>query len=61
VFDASIGYRLPRRWGTLSIDARNLFDSKFRFQDIDPKNSTIAPRQLVMFRASFSLDHLLLH
>jgi tetratricopeptide (TPR) repeat protein len=58
VYDASIGYRLPRRWGTLSVDALNLFDSKFRFQDIDPQNSTIAPGRLVMFRASFSLDHL---
>jgi outer membrane receptor protein involved in Fe transport len=61
VFDASIGYRLPRRWGTLSIDARNVFDSKFRFQDIDPQNSTIAPGRLLMFRASFSLDKLFLH
>ena len=58
VFDASIGYRLPRRWGTLSVDGFNLFDSKFRFQDIDPQNSTIAPGRLVMFRASFSLDQL---
>ena len=58
VFDASIGYRLPSRWGTLSVDGFNLFDSKFRFQDIDPQNPTIAPGRLVMFRASFSLDQL---
>jgi hypothetical protein len=60
VFDGSLGYRLPNRWGTLSVDVRNIFDSRFRFQDIDPKNSTVAPRQLVLFRASFSLDNLFL-
>jgi hypothetical protein len=59
VFDGAVGYRLPKRWGTLSVDVRNLFDSKFRFQDIDPQNSTIAPGRLVMFRASLSLEHLL--
>jgi hypothetical protein len=31
--DAGLGYRLPRRWGIVALEARNLFNSRFRFQD----------------------------
>ncbi|MEO8007887.1 MAG: tetratricopeptide repeat protein [Betaproteobacteria bacterium] len=31
--DASLGYRLPRRLGIISLNATNLFDRSFRFQD----------------------------
>ncbi len=30
--DASIGYRLPRRYGLLSLDVKNLFDEEFEYQ-----------------------------
>jgi hypothetical protein len=33
IFDASIGYRLPRRLGSISISATNLFDNEFSFLD----------------------------
>ena len=36
VLDASIGYRLPRRWGLITLEGRNLLDEHFRFQDTDP-------------------------
>ena len=31
--DLSLGYRLPKRWGLLSVDVRNLFGTSFEFQD----------------------------
>jgi tetratricopeptide (TPR) repeat protein len=54
VLDASIGYRLPNRWGIITLEARNLFDESFRFQDTDPANPTISPDRVVMLR--FTLE-----
>jgi len=31
--DASIGYRLPKRRGAISLEVKNLFDEDFRYQD----------------------------
>jgi outer membrane receptor protein involved in Fe transport len=33
IVDASIGWRFPKRFGVATLTARNLFDTKFRFQD----------------------------
>ncbi len=33
VTDLSLGYRLPKRLGTVSLSAKNLFDETFNFQD----------------------------
>ena len=35
VVDALIGYRLPRRYGFVSLEVRNLFDEDFLFQDMN--------------------------
>jgi tetratricopeptide (TPR) repeat protein len=53
--DASIGYRLPKRYGLISIVAKNLFDKDFRFQDTDPGNPLILPERLVVLRFTLSL------
>lgn len=53
VFDASIGYRLPKRFGIITITGKNLFNKKFNFQDTDPSNPTIQPKQLII--AKFTL------
>ena len=45
ICDLSLGYRLPRRYGVVSIDAKNLFNKEFRFHDVDFQNGTI-PRVL---------------
>ncbi|NOU23887.1 MAG: TonB-dependent receptor [Methyloglobulus sp.] len=34
VLDASVGYRLPNRKGIISIEAKNLLDKKFRYEDL---------------------------
>jgi outer membrane receptor protein involved in Fe transport len=50
VTDTSIGYRLPNRWGLVTLEARNLFDQRFRFQDTDPGNPTLYPQRLILVR-----------
>ena len=46
VVDVGLGYRLPKRWGILSLEARNVFDKQFRFQDysFQTADATINPR-----------------
>jgi outer membrane receptor protein involved in Fe transport len=39
VVDAVVGYRFPHRYGMISLDATNLFDTDFKFQD----NSFLVP------------------
>ena len=50
VVNATLGYRLPKRWGLLTLEARNLFDARFKFQDTDPANPLILPNRLVFAR-----------
>jgi tetratricopeptide (TPR) repeat protein len=46
-FDASISYRLPKRYGLVTLTANNLFDERFHFQDVDPTNPRIFPERMV--------------
>jgi hypothetical protein len=50
VLDAFVGYRLANRRGLLSLNADNLLDESFQFQDIDPTNPSIFPERLISFR-----------
>jgi outer membrane receptor protein involved in Fe transport len=50
IVDAAIGYRLPKRWGLITIEARNLFDQGFKFQDTAPENPVISPERWVFAR-----------
>jgi tetratricopeptide (TPR) repeat protein len=50
VADAAIAYRLPKRWGLISIEGRNLFDQKFAFQDTDPSNPRMIPDRVILLR-----------
>ncbi|MEN6439816.1 MAG: TonB-dependent receptor, partial [Syntrophobacter sp.] len=52
--DASLGVLLPGRWGVISLEARNLFDQSYNFQDTDPANPTISPRRLIFLRYTIS-------
>lgn len=54
VVDASISYRLPRRFGILTFEAKNLFDETFKFQDTDPRNPRIASGSLVLAKLTLS-------
>lgn len=50
VVDSALGYRLPKRYGIVSLEVKNLFDEDFRFQDTDPTNPSIQPERFVFAR-----------
>jgi len=56
VFDAFLGYRLPNRRGILSLNAENLLDERFRFQDSDPENMSIVPERVISMRFTLAFD-----
>jgi tetratricopeptide (TPR) repeat protein len=56
VVDAFVGYRLPNRRGLLSLNADNLLDEPFQFQDIDPTNPSLFPERLVSLRFTLAFD-----
>ena len=41
--DAAINYRLPQRYGFITVGATNLLDRKFKYQETDFNNPTIQP------------------
>jgi tetratricopeptide (TPR) repeat protein len=53
IIDAGLGYRLPKHRGFVLLEAKNLFDEKFQFQDTDPENPKISPAQLIIFKLTF--------
>ena len=55
VVDASIGYRLPKRYGRLTFEAKNLFNEKFHFQDTDPGNPQVRPGRLAVLRVTLGM------
>lgn len=54
VVDASMGYRLPKRWGMFTIGARNMLDEDFRLQEIDFGNPSIQPDRIIFTRLTLS-------
>ena len=52
--DTTLGYRLPKRRGVLSLNVENLFDKDFRYQDIDPENPGVVPERFAYFRFTLS-------
>ena len=51
--DASIAYRLPKRFGLFTIEAKNILDESFKYHDTDPENPRLQPESLVI--AKFAL------
>jgi hypothetical protein len=56
VVDAFVGYRLANRRGLLSLNADNLLDERFQFQDIDPTNPSLFPERLISLRFTLAFD-----
>lgn len=52
--DAALVYRLPKRYGFVSLEAKNLFNEKFRFQEPDANVPTLYPDRLVLARLGLS-------
>jgi tetratricopeptide (TPR) repeat protein len=53
IFDAAISYRLPKRYGFITVGAKNLFDQDFKYFDTDLDNPRIQPGS--MFFAKITL------
>jgi Tfp pilus assembly protein PilF len=52
--DASVGYRLPKRYGFITAGVSNLFDENFKFVDTDPFNPQISPDRFFFTRLTLS-------
>jgi len=55
VVDAAINYRLPNRYGFITVGAKNLFDKKFKYQETDLNNPTVQPDRTVFGRITLAL------
>lgn len=55
IADASVSYRLPKRFGLITIGAKNLFDKSFSFQDTDPVSPVMQPERLVFFKVILAI------
>jgi hypothetical protein len=53
--DAAINYRLPKRYGFITVGATNLFDNDFNYFETDPANPRIQPDRLVFARVTLSI------
>ena len=53
--DALIGYRLPNRYGILTLGVTNLFDRKFDYFEVDLKGSRIKPARQIFGRITLAL------
>lgn len=52
--DAALQYRLPKRYGFLSIGASNLFDQKFNYYDADYRNPALLPTRMAFARITLA-------
>jgi tetratricopeptide (TPR) repeat protein len=54
VVDGAVTYRLPRRWGIIGIEARNLLNQRFRLQETDPVTPSVARERLILGRLTLA-------
>jgi tetratricopeptide (TPR) repeat protein len=54
VLDASVSYRLPRRYGLISVEAKNLLDEEFQFQTMEKAYPEIVPERLILAKITLS-------
>jgi Tfp pilus assembly protein PilF len=55
IVDGAVSYRLPKRYGFLTVGVRNLFDKTFRYFDTDVANPTLRPTRTIFAQATFAL------
>jgi hypothetical protein len=53
--DAGIRYRLPKRYGFITVGATNLFDRKFKFFNTDVTNPFVQPDRTIFGRITLAL------
>jgi outer membrane receptor protein involved in Fe transport len=55
LFDAAIGYRLPKRYGFITVGATNLFDKDFKYADTDFNNNRIQPGRFFFAKVTLAI------
>ena len=50
VVDLSLSYRLPKHYGMLRLEVKNLFDEEFKYLDTDPASARFLPEMQIMGR-----------
>ena len=55
VVDAAVTYRLPKRYGFISVGGTNLTDKQFNFYDTDLRNPTLQPQRMAFARITLAL------
>jgi len=53
--DAMVGYRMPERYGLITVGVKNLFDQQFTYFNTDWRNPIIQPDRLVFFKVTIAL------
>jgi tetratricopeptide (TPR) repeat protein len=54
IIDTTLSYRFPKRWGQISIEAKNLSNEKFKLQDTNPGISQLSPERTIYLRLALS-------
>ena len=53
--DAALNYRLPQRYGFVTVGARNLADKRFKYFEVDRDNPHIQPKRMLFLRVTLAL------
>jgi tetratricopeptide (TPR) repeat protein len=54
ILDAEASYRLPKRWGRISIGIKNMLDEEFHYTETDPSNPAVVPGILAFVKMTLS-------
>lgn len=61
LLDSSVGYRFPKRLGIISLEAKNIFNNKFRFEDLNEyennqffNSALFLPQRTIFGRITFN-------
>lgn len=52
--DAAINYRLPKRYGFVTVGVTNMFDKRFRYFDVDLDNPMIQPSRMIFGKVTLA-------
>jgi hypothetical protein len=55
MLDAALNYRLPKRYGFITVGANNLFDQKFKYFEVDRDNPRIQPKRMLFLKVTLAL------
>jgi outer membrane receptor protein involved in Fe transport len=55
VVDAAISYRLPKRYGFITVGATNIFDEDFKYQETDLDNPIVQPGRVFFTKITLAL------